>query len=235
MKKTGKKYKEKVKLVEKEKFYSPAEALQLVKQTTFAKFDETVDLALKLGADPKKHSIRGTVMLPSGSGKSKKVAVIAKADKIKEAENGGADHAGGDDLVEKIKNGFLDFDVLIVTPDMMGAVGKLGKILGPKGLMPNPKTGTVTMDILKTVKEFKGGKIEFKMDKTSVLHMVLGKVSFDASALENNFTTALTSILQTKPSGLKGNFIQSITISGSMGPGIKIDPRIAIEKVEKAV
>lgn len=219
--------------MDKGKLYSPAEAIQLVKQTARAKFDETVDLAMKLGVDPKKSSVRGTIMLPGGSGKTKKVAVIAKADKVKEAEEAGADMVGGDDLVEKIKGGFLDFDVLIVTPDMMGSVGKLGKTLGPKGLMPNPKSGTVTPDIGKAVKEFKGGKIEFKMDKTAALHTILGKVSFEAALLEKNFQAVLAAILQVKPSGLKGNFIQSITISGTMGPGIKIDPRLAVEKAEK--
>jgi large subunit ribosomal protein L1 len=226
----GKKYQEKDKLVEKGKIYSLSEAFTLVKQTARAKFDETVDLAMKLGVDAKKHSVRGTVMLPSGSGKSKKVAVIAKGDKAKEAEEAGADVVGGDDLVTKIQGGFLGFDILIVTPDMMAAVGKLGKVLGPKGLMPNPKTGTVTMEIEKTVKEFKGGKIEFRMDKNAALHMVLGKVSFDASALEKNFQSALEAILQVKPSGLKNVYIQSITVSTTMGPGIKIDPKVALEK-----
>lgn len=226
---SGKKFTEKEKLVDKGKFYAPAEALQLLKQTAPAKFDESVDLAMKLGVDPKKSSVRGTVMLPGGSGKSKKVAVITKADKQKEAEEAGADLVGGDDLVEKIKNGFLDFDILIVTPDMMGSVGRLGKILGPKGLMPNPKSGTVTADIGKTVKEFKGGKVEFKMDKSAALHMVLGKVSFEPGALEKNFQAALAAVLQVKPSGLKGNYVRSITVSSSMGPGIKIDPKVAAE------
>ena len=231
----GKKYKEKLKLVDREKLYSQAEAMQLLKQTAQAEFDESVDLAMRLGVDPKKSSVRGTVTLPAGSGKTKKVAVIAKADKIKEAEEAGADLVGGDDLIEKIKNGFLGFDTLIVTPDMMGAVGRLGKILGPKGLMPNPKSGTVTSEIGKTVKEFKGGKVEFKMDKSAALHMILGKVSFEPSALENNFKAALSAILQAKPSGLKGNFVQSITVSSSMGPGIKIDPRVAAENSGKGV
>jgi large subunit ribosomal protein L1 len=225
----GKKFKEKEKLVDKEKFYAPAEAMQLLKQAAPAKFDESVDLAMKLGVDPKKSSVRGTVMLPGGSGKTKKVAVITKADKFKEAEEAGADLVGGDDLVEKIKNGFLDFDILIVTPDMMGSVGRLGKILGPKGLMPNPKSGTVTADIGKTVKEFKGGKVEFKMDKSAALHMILGKASFEPGALEKNFQAALAAVLQVKPSGLKGNYVQSITVSSSMGPGIKIDPKVAAE------
>jgi large subunit ribosomal protein L1 len=229
----GKKFKEKAKLVDKEKKYSPQDAMQLIKQTAFAKFDESIDLGMKLGVDPKKHSIRGTVMLPGGSGKKKKVAVIVKGDKIKEAEDAGAEIAGGDDLVKKIQEGFLDFDVLIVTPDMMGAVGKLGRTLGPKGLMPNPKSGTVTMDIGKTVKEFMGGKVEFKMDKTGALHMVLGKVSFEPAALLKNFSAALSAILQMKPSGLKGNYVQSITVSSTMGPGIKIDHRTAVDKLAK--
>jgi len=229
----GKKFMEKKKLVDRTKYYSVQEAVQLVKQTAHAKFDESIDLAMKLGVDPKKSSVRGTVMLPGGSGKSKKVAVIARADKAKEAQDAGADPVGGDDLVEKIKGGFMAFDVLIVTPDMMGSVGKLGKILGPKGLMPNPKSGTVTADIAKTVGEFKGGKVEFKMDKTSALHMMLGKASFDPTAIEKNLKAALAAIMSVKPSGLKGNYVQSITISASMGPGIKIDPRIAQEKAEK--
>ena len=229
----GKKFMEKKKLVDRTKYYSVQEAVQLVKQTAHAKFDESIDLAMKLGVDPKKSSVRGTVILPGGSGKSKKVAVIARADKAKEAQDAGADPVGGDDLVEKIKGGFMAFDVLIVTPDMMGSVGKLGKILGPKGLMPNPKSGTVTADIAKTVGEFKGGKVEFKMDKTSALHMILGKVSFDPAAIEKNLKAALAAIIAVKPSGLKGNFVQSITISSSMGPGIKIDPKIAQEKVER--
>lgn len=235
MKSTGKKYLEKKKLVEKGKLYGLQEAIQLVKQTAGAKFDESVDLAMKLGVEPKKHSIRGTVVLPAGSGQTKKVAVITKPDKVKEAEAAGADVVGGDDLAEKIKNGFFGFDILIVTPDMMATVGRLGKVLGPKGLMPNPKSGTVTTDVAKTVKEFKGGKTEFKMDKGSALHMVLGKISFGAADLEKNFLAALNAILHMKPSGLKGNYIESITISGTMGPGIKIDSRLAIDKAEKAV
>lgn len=229
----GKKYKEKLKLVDRKKTYSLTEALQLVKQTASAKFDETVDLAMKLGVDPKKSSVRGTVMLPGGSGKTKKVAVITKAERAKEAEEAGADMVGADDLVQKVQGGFLDFDVLIVTPDMMGVVGRLGKILGPKGLMPNPKSGTVTNELSKTVKEFKGGKVEFKMDKSAALHMVLGKASFEAASLEKNFNSALAAILQVKPSGLKGNYVQSITVSSSMGPGIKIDPKVALDASAK--
>jgi large subunit ribosomal protein L1 len=226
----NKKYNEKLKLVDAQKLYSPDEAFKLIKQTARAKFDETVDLALKLGVDAKKVSIRNTVMLPAGSGKTKKVGVIAKADKLAEAERAGADVFGGDDLVLKIQGGFLDFDILIATPDMMGAVGKLGKILGTKGLMPNPKTGTVTADIEKAVKEFKGGKIEFRMDKGGALHLVLGKVSFEAASLNKNFFTALDAILHVKPSGLKVAYVQSITVSTTMGPGIKIDPKVALDR-----
>ncbi|MBU1027101.1 MAG: 50S ribosomal protein L1 [Candidatus Margulisbacteria bacterium] len=219
----GKKYQEKEKLVDKAKMYSSAEAFTLVKQTARTKFDETVELALKLGVDSKKHSIRGTVMLPGGSGKTKKVAVIAKSERVKEAEDAGADVFGSDDLVEKISKGFMDFNTLIVTPDMMGSVGKLGKILGPKGLMPNPKTGTVTFEIAKTVKDFKGGKVEFKMDKGSVLHMVLGKVSFAEAALQDNLNAALKAIMHMKPSGFKGIYLKSVNVSSTMGPGVKID------------
>lgn len=216
-------------MVNRTRSYSPVEALQLVKQTAPAKFSETIDLAMKLGVDPKKHSIRGTVMLPGGSGKVKRVAVIAKPDKVKEAEEAGAIAAGGDDLIQKISGGWLDFDIVVATPDMMPAVGKLGKMLGTKGLMPNPKSGTVTNEITKTVKEFQGGKVEFKMDKNGALHMVLGKVSFEIGALEKNFKAALAAVTHLKPSGLKGLFVESITVSSTMGPGIKIDPKVAID------
>ena len=232
MKKPGKKYQEKAKMVEKGKAYPLADAIQLVKKTATAKFDESVDLAMKIGVDPKKSAVRGTVMLPAGSGKTKKVAVIAKPDKHKEAQDAGADVIGGDDLVQKISEGFLGFDVVLATPDMMGTVGKIGKILGTKGLMPNPKTGTVTFDIAKTVQEYKKGKVEFKMDKTGVLHMLLGKVSFNEADLARNFNTALHAIVKAKPSGTKGTYIRSITISSSMGPGIKIDAPLALDEME---
>jgi len=229
----GKKFKEKEKLVEKTKFYSPEEALDLVKKTARTKFDETVDLAMKLGVDIKKNpSVRGTVALPAGSGKSKKIAVLTKPERFKEAEEAGANVVGSDDLVEKIKNGFLGFDILIASPDMMGAAGKLGKILGTKGLMPNPKSGTVTTEIGKTVKEFKGGKVEFKMDKGGSLHMVLGKVSFKADALLSNFKAVVQAVSHVKPSGLKGSFIRSLTVSSTMGPGIKIDLKKGVGELE---
>ena len=224
----GKKFRAKAKLVEKGKLYSLTDALALLKQTTVAKFDETVDLAIKLNVDIKKNpSVRGTVSLPEGSGKSKKIAVITRPDLVKDAEAAGADVAGSADLADRIKDGFLDFDILIASPDMMGTIGKLGKVLGPKGLMPNPKTGTVTEDITKAVKEFKGGKIEFKMDKGGVIHTVLGKSSFAETALKKNFLTSIAAINHVKPSGTKGAFITTLTVSSSMGPGIKIDAREA--------
>jgi len=218
----GKKFVASVKLVDPKKQYNIAEAIDLMKKAAFAKFDESVDLAMKLSADPKKHSIRGTVMLPGGSGKSKKVAVITKADKVKEVEAAGADLVGSDDLVEKIQKGFLDFDILIVSPDMMAQVGKLGKVLGPKGLMPNPKTGTVTMELAKAVAEFKSGKVEFRMDKGGALHIILGKLSFDAANIKKNFDAVVAAIMATKPSGLKTAFVQSMAISSTMGPSIKL-------------
>jgi len=218
----GKKFTASMKLVDSKKSYEISEAIDVMKKAAFAKFDESVDLAMKLSADPKKHSIRGTVMLPGGSGKSKKIAVITKADKVKEVEAAGADLVGSDDLVEKIQKGFLDFDVLIVSPDMMAAVGKLGKVLGPKGLMPNPKTGTVTPELAKAVQEFKSGKVEFRMDKGGALHIILGKLSFDAANLKKNFEAVVAAIMATKPSGLKTAFVESMAISSSMGPGIKL-------------
>lgn len=229
--KHGKNFNNKQKLVDRKKFYKLAEALQLLQQTKVAKFDETVDLAMALGVDIKKNpSIRGTVSLPAGSGKTKKIAVITKADRANEAQGAGADVVGAEDLVEKIKNGFMDFDVLIATPDMMPVIGKLGKILGTKGLMPNPKSGTVTDDIAKTVKEFKGGKVEFKMDKGGALHMVLGKTSFSPDDLAKNLKAALAAINHVKPSGLKGAFIKSITISSTMGPGIKLETKSTLDE-----
>lgn len=213
-----------------QKFCSPEEAFQRVKQSARAKFDETVDLAMKLGVEVKKNpSVRGTVTLPAGSGKTKRVAVITKPERVSEAQAAGAEVAGAEDLIEKIKGGFLDFDVLIATPDMMGSVGKLGKTLGTKGLMPNPKSGTVAEDIARAVKEFKGGKVEFKMDKGGAVHLVLGKVSFAPEALQENFRTAVSAVNQARPSGFKGALIRSITVSSTMGPGIKIDPRLVLE------
>lgn len=223
-----------MKLVDRNKLYAPAEAFALLPQTARAKFDETVDLAIKLGVDTAKTpSVRGTVNLPAGSGKAKRVAVLTKPDRVKEAQEAGAAVAGSDDLIEKIKGGFMGFDVLIATPDMMPAVGKLGKLLGTKGLMPNPKSGTVTDDIKKTVGEFKGGKVEFKMDKGGAVHVGIGKISFAADALRKNFKVLMAAVNHVKPSGLKEVFIRSVTVSTTMGPGIKINPRAAIEEGEK--
>ncbi len=227
MKNRGKKFEEKTKLVNKGSVYSPDEALKLVKQTSFAKFDETIDLTLVLNIDVKKsgENVRGTVVLPAGIGKKVRVGVIAKGDKITEAEQAGADFVGSDDLIAKIQGGWLDFDVLIATPDMMGSVGRLGKLLGVKGLMPNPKSGTVTFDVGKTVKEFKAGKIEFKADKTGVLHLKIGKVSFDEPALQKNFNTIMEAVNKAKPSSVKGVYLKSITLSSTMGPAVKVDAR----------
>ncbi|MDD5594311.1 MAG: 50S ribosomal protein L1 [Candidatus Margulisbacteria bacterium] len=228
----GKTYREKLKLVDREKLYSPADALALLPKTTRAKFDESVDLAVKLGVDTVKNpSVRGTVALPAGSGKARRVAVITRPDRVKEAEEAGAVAAGGADMIEKIKGGFLGFDVLIASPDMMPEVGKLGKILGTKGLMPNPKSGTVTPEIGKAVREFQGGKVEFKMDKGGVVHLGIGKASFKPEALHQNLTAVLSALNHVKPSGLKGAYIKSITLSSTMGPGIKVDPGQALDEV----
>ena len=228
----SKKYQEKAKLVSRGKLYSPADALALISQTARTKFVESVDLAIKLGINAAKggFSIRAVVPLPHGSGKKVRIAVIAKPDKVAEAQAAGAAVAGSDDLIEKISKGFIDFDILLATPDMMGQVGKLGKILGTKGLMPNPKSGTVTPDIAKAVSEFKAGKVEFRMDKGGVVHMILGKANFPAEHLLANLDASIAAVQKTKPSGTKGAYLKSITISNSMGPGIKIDPRSFIHE-----
>lgn len=233
MKTRSKKYLTLKKLVDKSKRYSIEEAMKKVLETKNPKFVESIDLAVKLGVDPKKNMIRGTVVLPAGSGKTKKVAVLAKPEKIKEAQDAGADVVGGDDLIEKIKGGFLGFDILIATPDMMVSAGKLGKILGTKGLMPNPKSGTVTMEIEKTVKEFKSGKVEFRMDKGGALHMVIGKTTFGEADLCKNIQAALEAIRTHKPSGLKGHYLESITVSSTMGPGVRLNVKDISEKLDK--
>jgi large subunit ribosomal protein L1 len=225
MSKRGKKFIEKAKLVDPAKKYLPAEAVSLVKNTSITKFDGTVELSIKLGIDPKRsdQQVRGTVSLPGGSGKIVKVAVIAKGDKIKEAEAAGADFVGADDLIEKISKGFTGFDVTIATPDIMAAVGKLGKVLGQKGLMPNPKTGTVTFDVGKTVKEFKAGKVEYKTDKTGVIHVPIGKISFTDDKISSNLSAVVDAINKAKPSGVKGIFIRAVSLSATMGPSVKVD------------
>ena len=201
------------------------EAIPLLKTIKYAKFDETMELALLLGVDPKHadQMVRGTVVLPHGSGASKKVLVIATGEKMKEAEKAGADHVGGVDMVQKIQEGWLDFDAVVATPDMMKSVGKLGKVLGPRGLMPNPKTGTVTMDVAKAVKEVKAGKVEFRVDKTGIIHCPVGKVSFDAEKLAENAHALISNVMKAKPATAKGRYVRSIVISSTMGPGVPID------------
>ncbi len=205
--------------------YTLEEALPLVQKVKFAKFDETVELSVRLGVDPKHadQMVRGTVVLPHGLGKSKKVLVIASADKQKEAQEAGADAVGGDDVVEKILGGWMDFDAVVATPDMMRGVGRLGKVLGPRGLMPNPKTGTVTTDIAKAVKEIKAGKVEFRVDKTGIVHAPVGKTSFAEGALIANAHALVESIVKAKPPAAKGRYLKSITVSSTMGPGVRID------------
>jgi large subunit ribosomal protein L1 len=205
--------------------YVLADAVKLVRDMRYAKFDESVDLAMLLGVDPKHadQMVRGTVVLPHGTGKSKRVAVIAAGDKFKEAQEAGADHVGGEDLVEKIQGGFLDFEALVATPDMMRLVGKLGKVLGPKGLMPNPKAGTVTMEVGKAVREIKGGKIEFRVDKTAIIHAPIGKISFDEKKLEENASAFIRAVLKAKPAAAKGKYFRTVSVSSTMGPGVEID------------
>jgi large subunit ribosomal protein L1 len=223
--KTGKKYAAALKQVES-KPYALSDAVPLVKKIKFAKFDETVELHLRLGVDPKHadQMVRGTVVLPNGLGKSKKVLVIASGDKIREAQEAGDDLVGGDDMVAKIQNeNWTDFDAVIATPDMMRGVGKLGKILGPRGLMPNPKTGTVTVDVANAVREVKAGKVEFRVDKTGVIHVPFGKVSFDSPKLVENATTLLNAVIKAKPSAAKGKYVKSVTVCSTMGPGVHLD------------
>jgi large subunit ribosomal protein L1 len=217
---------EKEKVFDRAKLYSVAEAASAVKKTATAKFDETIEVHVKLGVDPKQsdQNVRGTVVLPNGSGQSKRVVVVAKGEKVKEAEAAGADLAGDADVIEKISKGWLDFDVLVATPDAMKDLSKLGKVLGPKGLMPNPKAGTVTFDIGRTVKELKAGRIEFKLDATGITHIALAKASFTPEKIAENVKTVLHAILHAKPAAAKGQYMQSVTLCSTMGPGIKIDP-----------
>jgi len=222
--KVGKKYNEAAKLVEKRP-YTLADAMPILKKAAFAKFDETVEVALRLGVDPKHadQMVRGTVVLPHGLGVSKRVIVIASGEKVREGREAGADEVGGDDLVQKIQGGWLDFDAVVATPDMMKSVGRLGKVLGPRGLMPNPKTGTVTVDVARAVKEVKAGKVEFRVDKTGIIHCAVGKVSFDAQKLAENAHSLISSVLKAKPASAKGRYVRSIVVSSTMGPGLAID------------
>ncbi len=223
--KHGKKYNESAKLVDRATFYEIEEAVSLVKKTATAKFDETVELHIRTGCDGRHadQQIRGAVVLPNGTGKTVKVLVFAKGDKVAEAEAAGADYVGGDELIPKIQNdGWLDFDVVVATPDMMGVVGRLGKVLGPKGLMPNPKAGTVTMDVTKAINDIKAGKIEYRLDKTNIIHCPVGKASFTEEQLGQNINALLDAIVKAKPSTLKGQYLRSITLTSTMGPGVKV-------------
>jgi large subunit ribosomal protein L1 len=224
MAKAGKKYQASAKLVDK-LAYTLGEAMPVIKKAAFAKFDETVEVAMRLGVDPKHadQMVRGTVVLPHGLGKSKRVIVLASGDKVREARDAGADEVGGEEIVQKIQGGWLDFEAVIATPDMMKLVGKLGKILGPRGLMPNPKTGTVTLDVARAVKEVKAGKIEFRVDKTGIIHCPVGKASFAAEKLAENAQALIQSVLKAKPATAKGRYVRSIVISSTMGPGVPID------------
>jgi len=224
--KRGKQYQEALKKVEVGKLYEPTEALNLLKEVSFVKFDETIEAHVKLGVDSRHadQQVRGTVSLPHGTGKTRRVLVFAKGDKVREAEEAGADFVGGDELAEKITQGWLDFEVAVATPDMMGVVGKLGKILGPRGLMPNPKSGTVTMDVARTVKELKAGRIEYRVDKTNIVHVPLGKVSFTQEQLSDNFNTFMEALIKAKPAAAKGQYLRSLALSSTMGPGVLVNP-----------
>ena len=224
--KHGKKYNEAAKQVDRSVFYEPAEAVALVKKTATAKFDETIELHIRTGCDGRhaEEQIRGAVVLPNGTGKTVRVLVFAKGDKVNEAEAAGADYVGGDELIPKIQNeGWLDFDVVVATPDMMGVVGRIGKVLGPKGLMPNPKAGTVTMDVTKAINDIKAGKIEYRLDKANIIHCPIGKASFSEEQLVQNFDALMSAIIKAKPSTLKGQYLKSVTMSSTMGPGVKVN------------
>ncbi len=222
----SKNYRSAAQTIDKSQLYSPLAAVRLAKASSKVKFDETVDVAMRLGVDPRKadQMVRGTVNLPHGTGKTARVLVFANAEKAEAAREAGADIVGGDELIEKVNGGWLDFDAVVATPDMMGKVGRLGRVLGPRGLMPNPKTGTVTADVAKAVSDIKGGKIEFRVDRHSNLHFIIGKASFTDIQLVENYAAALEEILRLKPSSSKGRYIKKITVSTTMGPGIPIDP-----------
>ncbi len=226
MAKFGKKYAESAKLVDRAKLYDMNESLELLKQISKAKFDETVEVHVKLGVDGRHadQQVRGAVVLPHGIGKTKKVLVIAKGEKAAEAEAAGADFVGADDMINKIQNeNWFDFDVMVATPDMMGLVGRLGRVLGPKGLMPNPKSGTVTFDVARAVNEIKAGKVEYRLDKTNLVHVVIGKVSFETEKLAENFQTIMEAIVKAKPAAAKGTYIKSVTVASTMSPGIRLN------------
>ncbi len=226
--KRGKRYQESAKLVDSTKVYDAKEALEIIEKMPKPKFDETIELHVKLGVDSKHadQQVRGTVVLPNGTGKTQKVLVFAKGDKAKEAEEAGADYVGAEELIPKIeKENWFDYDVIVATPDMMGVIGRLGKVLGPKGLMPNPKSGTVTMDVKKAISEIKSGKVEYRLDKTNIIHLGFGKVSFGAEKLLENYKTIIEAIEKAKPAAAKGQYIKSVSISTTMGPGLYVNEK----------
>jgi len=232
MAKRGKKYLESAKLVDRTRLYEPKEAIELVQKTARAKFDETVEVHVRLGVDSRHadQQVRGAVVLPHGTGKTVRVLVFAKGDKATEAEKAGADYVGAEELVAKIQNeNWFYFDVVVATPDMMGVVGRLGRVLGPKGLMPNPKAGTVTMDVAKAIADIKAGKIEYRLDKTNIIHCPIGKVSFGTEKLLDNFRTLLDAIIRAKPAAAKGQYLKSVVVSSTMGPGIKINQQKVLD------
>ena len=224
--KKGKKYTDSFKLIDRSKQYDPEEAVSLVKQTAKAKFDETVEISVRLGVDPRHadQQVRGAVVLPNGTGKKVTVLVIAKGDKAAEATAAGAEYVGAEDMIAKIQGGWFDFDVVVATPDMMGLVGRLGRVLGPKGLMPNPKSGTVSMDVAKAVHDIKAGKVEYRVDKTSIVHCPIGKASFGVDKLEENLNSLMDAIVKAKPAAAKGTYLKSVVVSTTMGPGVKFNP-----------
>lgn len=229
--KHGKKYMEALEKVDRQKLYEPEEALSLVKEIAPASFDETVEVSAKLGVNPRHadQQVRGALVLPRGTGKDVKVIVFAQGEKMKEAEAAGADVVGGEELARKIEEGWLDFDAVVSTPDMMRVVGKLGRILGPKGLMPSPKVGTVTFDLEKAIKDLKAGKVEYRVDKTSNIHVPIGKVSFELEALMDNFKALMDALIKARPAAAKGRYLRTVAVSSTMGPGIKIDPQAVTE------
>ncbi|NLW17305.1 MAG: 50S ribosomal protein L1 [Firmicutes bacterium] len=231
MPKRGKKYQEALKQFDRQELYDVREAIELVKQIASAKFDETVEAAVKLGVNPKHadQQVRGAVVLPHGTGRTVRVLVFAKDAKATEAQEAGADYVGAEDLIEKIQGGWLDFDVAIATPDMMSLVGRLGRILGPRGLMPNPRTGTVTMDVATAVRESKAGKIEYRVDRAGIVHAPIGKVSFPVEKLEENFQTLMDALIKAKPAAAKGQYVRSVTLASTMGPGVRVSPARAVE------
>lgn len=225
----GKNYQSSAKLIDRSKLYEPAEAVKLIGEIARAKFDETVEAHIRLGVDPRRsdQQVRGAVVLPYGTGKTKRVLVFAKGEKAHEAEEAGADYVGADDLAEKIRGGWMDFDITVATPDMMGTVGKLGKILGPRGLMPNPKTGTVTFDVAKAIAEIKAGKVEYRVDKTGIVHVPIGKASFGEEKLMTNLAVLMDAIVKARPAAAKGAYLKSISVAATMSPGIFISPQSA--------